>query len=66
MVWDGVERGKPEISNSLPDSAPAQRFILPESTKKDILSVPQILDHIPLFGVWSMVEPLFDTCRWRF
>jgi len=25
-------------------------------TKKDILSVPLILNHIPLFGVWSTMN----------
>jgi hypothetical protein len=29
----------------------------PRSTTKDILSVPQIVEYIPLFGVWSVVNP---------
>jgi hypothetical protein len=38
------------VSSILPPFFP---LLPPQSTKKDILSVPQILSHIPLFGVWS-------------
>src|SRR5690606_3892530 len=38
------------------------------STKKDILGVPQILNHIPVFGVWSTMNrfsAIADNCAGR-
>jgi hypothetical protein len=46
-------RKKSKILTFSPFLPPDYPLLCLQSTKKDILSVPQILSHIPLFGVWS-------------